>query len=143
VIGKAADGELAVLMVEGKVNEPFDQTIAEWLVNASGNKRARLAGITRLLGLPNDLPPTVRYQLLHRTAAAVIEAEALNARHAVLLVHSFSAEDRWFSDYAAFAALFGVVVQPQQIVTLQQLGPITLYAGWVRGALPTGTADSC
>jgi hypothetical protein len=49
---------------------------------------------------------SVRYQLLHRTASAVIEAERFGARHAVMLVHSFTEENLWFDDFAEFASVF-------------------------------------
>ena len=60
--------------IEGKVDEPFDKPLDEWLVNASQGKQDRLAFICNLLGLTQPLPGDIHYQLLHRTAAAVIEA---------------------------------------------------------------------
>jgi hypothetical protein len=36
------------------------------------------------------VPDAIRYQLLHRAASVVIEAERFNASYAVLPVHSFS-----------------------------------------------------
>ncbi|GAB4582074.1 MAG: hypothetical protein Fur0022_48270 [Anaerolineales bacterium] len=54
------------------------------------------------------MPPlNIRYQLLHRTASAIIEAKQLNARYAMMIVHSFSTEHKWFSDYQDFLDLFG------------------------------------
>ena len=40
-----------------------------------------------------------KYQLLHRTASAIIEAERFNANHALMLVHSFSLANEWYGDF--------------------------------------------
>ena len=93
-------GQTVALTVEAKVREPFDRTLAEWLGPApSDGKRARLAGICALLG--RDAPPMdLRYQLLHRTAAAVIEAERFGLAGAAMIVQSFDPGHAWFDDYA-------------------------------------------
>ncbi len=52
-----------------------------------------------------DLPGEVRYQLLHRTAAAVIEAERFKTDAAAMIVHSFSATGAGFDDYDRFVEL--------------------------------------
>src|ERR1700687_6413303 len=81
--------------IEGKVNEPFGPTIAEWQQNASSGKQERLTHICNLLGLTS--PPTdVRYQLLHRPASAVIEADRFKTDEAAMIVHSFSSTRMWF-----------------------------------------------
>ena len=51
--------------------------------------------------------PSIRYQLLHRTASAVIAAQQFGARLAVMVVHSFSPSHQWHDDYQAFAREFG------------------------------------
>ena len=68
-------GELGLMtvMVEGKVNEEFGPTIGTWFQNPSSGKRERLSYICGLLGLKDDPPAPIRYQLLHRTASAVID----------------------------------------------------------------------
>jgi hypothetical protein len=59
--------------IEGKVDEPFSQMLGDWLVNASPGKLTRLAFICNVLGLEEQtLPHDIYYQLLHRTASAVI-----------------------------------------------------------------------
>lgn len=133
VIGKAADQRLITITVEGKVAESFDQTVAEWSAEPSSGKRQRLGFIRQQLGLAHEVPGHIRYQLLHRTVAAVIEATRLNAAHALLLIHSFSQTDRWFEDYRAFTALFGVQPVPNRLVVLTQQPQVTIYAGWARG----------
>ena len=72
-LARAGERTFAI-MVEGKVREPFGETLHDWLRNASRGKRERLAFISNLLGLTLPLPDHIYYQLLHRTASAVIAA---------------------------------------------------------------------
>ncbi|RYY05738.1 MAG: hypothetical protein EON55_25125, partial [Alphaproteobacteria bacterium] len=57
--------------VEGKVDEPFGPTVAQQMASPSPGKIERLAYLCDLLGI-SDCPPDVHYQLLHRTASALI-----------------------------------------------------------------------
>jgi hypothetical protein len=97
---------LSALAVEAKVSEPFGPTLEEWLADGSPGKRARLDAICEMLGCAEPLPH-LRYQLFHRTAAAVVEARRLHARQAAMVVQSFAQDHRWFDDFAAFAAHLG------------------------------------
>jgi len=101
VIARNARG-LVVAAVESKVDEPFGPTVAEWRDGTPGKER-RLAYLCDLLALSPDDVGELRYQLFHRAAAALIEAERLHAHTALMLVHSFSPQRARFSDYAAFA----------------------------------------
>jgi hypothetical protein len=121
------------IAVEGKVSEPFGPTLMDWNTKPSSGKKQRLDFITSLLGLEGDLPGEIRYQLLHRTASAVLEAKNYSASHAVMLVHSFSQEDLWFSDYAAFVKLFGGIAARDKVVAVKELNGVLLHFGWVRG----------
>jgi hypothetical protein len=127
---------LASVAVEGKVAEPFGPTIGEWLGDggeaANPNKSRRLKGLCELLGLASAAPE-LRYQLLHRTASAVIEARRFLAAHAVMLVHSFSQQDAWYDDFERFArALDAEPAKGKLTVVPGRTGP-TLHLGWVRG----------
>jgi len=123
---------LASITVEGKVSESFGETLADWSRNASPGKRERLDFLTRTIGLSVEPPGSVRYQLLHRAASALIEAERFRADRAVMLVHSFSSEDIGLEDFGAFTRLFEVSSQPDELVRLSQPSTIPLYAAWVR-----------
>lgn len=131
VLGKAADGELVSIMVEGKAGEPFGETLESWLVNASPGKRARLEFLCETLGLSREPPGQIRYQLFHRTVSAILEARRFNARYAMMIVHSFSPEKAWFADYEAFVGLFGVSTRPGRLVELPGVPTLRLFAGWV------------
>jgi len=68
----------------------------------------RLSYLCGLLGLDMAAVGHICYQLLHRTASALIEAKKFNAPNALMLVHSFSYENEGIEDYQQFLALFGV-----------------------------------
>ena len=124
---------LVSIAVEGKVAEPFGPSVGEWLAGASPGKIERLEYLCGLLGLPYPPPADIRYQLLHRTASAVIEANRFHARHAIMLVHSFSRTHEWFADYERFLYLFNCVAAVDDAVTAGRLGDIMLHFSWVRG----------
>ena len=75
----------------------------------------------------------MRYQLLYRTAAAVIEARRFNAKSAMLVVHSFSQEDCWFEEYLTFLGLYGQTARVGELVRLAEADGVVLYSGWARG----------
>ena len=102
-----SQGKLIAITVEGKVSEPFDKTVCEWLEGASRGKQCRLEYLCGLLEIEIDSVEKIRYQLLHRTASALLLAERFNASAALMLVHSFSQKHEWFEDYQEFLELFG------------------------------------
>lgn len=136
-LGRTRTGEQLVIAVEGKVGEPFGtQTVSEWRVGASPGKAERLAELRDVLDLEDDVTlGGLRYQLLHRTAAAVIEARRFGARHALMLVHSFSASGTWFEDYAAFARALGAESAYDEVGYAKTVGGIDLHLGWVTGKI--------
>ena len=129
-----ASDETIAIAIEAKVNEPFGPTVGEWMVNASKGKVERMHFICDLLGL-NALPPDeLRYQLFHRTAAAVLEAKRFKTDRAAMVVQSFSQEHRWFEDFAAFAAMFGLQAEPGQALNYDLPSTMPLTLGWVVGS---------
>jgi hypothetical protein len=78
-----------------------------WLANASEGKRDRLRFLLTLLEIDAAEAKQIRYQLLHRAASAIIQAQRFVASDAVLLVHSFSKEGACFADLARFMAILG------------------------------------
>jgi hypothetical protein len=121
------------MSVEAKAGEGFDRTIASWLADAkpTSGKPARLAQLKSMLGIATELPETVRYQLLHRTASAIHEAERFGARNALLLVQSFSSDPESAAAYAAFCAILGCTNHAGNLVEGPQLGAIRLHFAWV------------
>lgn len=137
VLAKAGDGKLVSMTVEGKVDEPFDDPINEWLKTGKkerslANRQARLEGVLSTIGL-SSVPDTIYYQLLHRTASAVIEARTFNASYAVMLVHSFSQTYNRWEPFAEFVALYGADPEPERLIELAAIDGIRLFTGWVKG----------
>jgi hypothetical protein len=132
VLARSQNG-LVSIAVEGKVEEPFNTTLGEWRADASRGKETRLSYLTKILGLAESIPDSIRYQLLHRAASAVIEAERFGAHDAVMLVHSFSHDNRWFDEFAGFVALFGRRAEVDRLVTTIVSKGVPLHLGWVHG----------
>ncbi len=123
-------GKVCAVAIEGKVKESFGTTTGEWLKNASAGRIERLQHISKKLGLSYPPADEIRYQLLHRTASAVIEAERFKVDCAAMIVHSFSQEQQGFGDFMAFLNLFGIhSVQPGKLYESNQ-STIPLRFGW-------------
>lgn len=128
-----AKHDLVSIAVEGKVSEPFGPTLSDWLAQGSKGKANRLAFLRRELSLNEKLAGTIRYQLIHRTGSAVIEARRFGAAHAVMLVHSFSPNREWFQDYEAFAMLLRAEVAVNRVVYAGERAGVHLHIGWICG----------
>lgn len=132
VLGESSSG-LVSIAVEGKVSEPFGPTVGEWLNEASAGKEKRLKYLCGELCLEYPPPSAVRYQLLHRTVSAVIEAKRFRTNEAVMVVHTFSKTNEWFDDYQYFLSLFGLEGEINQAVTTKLGSDINLSLAWVHG----------
>lgn len=126
-------GDLISITVEGKVEEPFDKTVGEWKADASPGKETRLKYLADVLSLNDPVPDSIYYQLLHRTASAVIEAERFRASHAVMLVHSFSPTQQWFAEFSNYSSLFGLTAEIGRLMTTKARNGLPLHLGWVHG----------
>jgi hypothetical protein len=119
--------------VEGKVNESFGPTIKDWYVDPSPGKQQRLAFLCDLIGVTSPPPDDLHYQLFHRTASAILEAERFKTDDAAMIVHSFSPENKWLDAYAAFLGLFGLTANQGKLVNRRLPSGRTLYFGWAKG----------
>ena len=140
VLARAVDG-LAALAVVGAAADGFGPTIGAWRAESAPGTEPRLAHLLDVLGL-DAVPDDVRVQLLHRAAAALIEADAFAATHAVLLVHAFARRAPagapppppvGFDDFAAFVALFGAEARPGVVATVARAGGRWLHFAWAQG----------
>ena len=131
VLARNPAGALVSIAVEGKVSESFGELVADWRREASPGKTQRLTYLCEMLGLEVDEVDGLRYQLLHRTASALIEARRFNAEHAVMLVHSFSPSGEGLNDCAAFANSLGAPLEANSIAAVPDFGDPTLSLGWV------------
>lgn len=122
-----------VIAVEGKAREPFGELVSAW--NDSVGKQARLDDLCEELGLDSSQVGNLRYQLLHRTVSALIEARRYGARQALMLVHSFDAADSSLDAYQDFAEALGLQnAVPNAITSHVVRGDVTLRLGWIREA---------
>lgn len=132
LLARGAAG-LVSIAVEGKVEESFDKPVRAWRVPDTPGKRERLTYLAGTLDLDRERLDPIAYQLLHRTASALIEAHRFSCMHAVMLVHSFSPARTWFEDFVAFAGLYGQAPGPGQIAQVADLAGVSLSLGWVTG----------
>ena len=132
ILAKGSD-QLISIAVEGKVDELFGELIADWKLHDMGGKKVRLKFLCNILQLDVNKIDHIRYQLLHRTASAVIEARKFKAENALMLVHSFSRNDEWLADYCRFLELFRAKGDIDSLVFAKNIGGINLYLGWVKG----------
>lgn len=133
VLARTESGDLMSITVEAKVSESFDKNVGEWNRDGSAGKRERLDFLRQKLGLETHDLEEIRYQLLHRLASAIIEAERFNAEYAVMVVQSFSQADEWFDDYERFLIQFDVKAQIGILYSLGVLSGVHVFSGWVRG----------
>lgn len=123
--------ELGVLCIEAKVDEGFDRTVADWLKSDSPGKRARLTRLCQTLRLQERAAAPLRYQLLHRTVASIIEAKRYRASHAAMIVQSWSSGLDGFDDFVAFFAAVGVEVrEPGVLSDALMLDGVQLRTAW-------------
>jgi hypothetical protein len=129
--------QLAVLGVEAKTGEPFGPTVFARLKDGSAGPRARVEQLCRRLEIAPDAVGALRYQLLHRTVAALIEARRFRASRAVLLVQSFWEDPKSFADFRDFADAIGFPRLASGILQgPRRLGAIDLWIGWLESAVP-------
>jgi hypothetical protein len=127
---RLADG-YAVVAIEGKVDEPFGPIVDDW--NTGRGKEARLQALCELLDIPSEEAKPLRYQLFHRTASAVFEAERYGVTRAAMVVHSFDPNDAGFPDFTAFSRALGVGETAVGGMTgAKSVGGVELRLGWVR-----------
>jgi hypothetical protein len=135
LIGETDAGPV-VVGVEGKRDEVFGPIIRDWLAKG-GRRQERLEGLCRVLGLDPGKCHPLRYQLFHRTVAAVFEAEAVGAKHAMLLVHSFSTGNSGFNDFRRFTGELGIPLTVKNSVSgSKALNNMAFRFAWVSDPRP-------
>ena len=141
----------AVIALEGKVTEAFDEQIVYWIrdsrqtrsrqnlpdllaLQINQGKKRRLKWLSNHLGLSLDDQSVIRYQLLHRTVDALLEAKHIGANLAIMLVQAFAECSENWNDYAEFAKLMGFnSIAPDSISepkVLPAFPGISLHLGW-------------
>ena len=120
-----------IIGVEGKVDEPFGELVSAWNTGIP-TRVARLGSLCASLELDPGAVDDLRYQLLHRTCAAIYEAQAYGCHYAVMLVHSFSREKRWLDDFQNFCSALGLADNVENHLSSPiSRGSVSLRLGWV------------
>lgn len=133
VLGESSSG-LVSITVEGKVSETFGPTIGEWFADKTKGKEKRMKFLCDKLRIEYPPPLNIRYQLLHRTVSAIIEAERFRTDNAVMVVHSFSKTNEWFEDYKDFLLLFSLKAGIDQAISINLGNEMNLSFAWVCGS---------
>ena len=135
VLAKDYEGSI-VIMVEGKVEEPFDKTVEEWKKQESDGKKQRFDYLLEKLELDKNANYDLYYyQLFHRTVSAIETAKKIGAKKAMMIVHSFSKTHSHFDVYKDFAKLFknDDIIELDKIFYCKKISKIDLFLGWVVG----------
>ena len=132
-------GGVAVVAVEGKVEESFGALIGNRAALSPGQQE-RLRGLCRLFEVDEAHLGPLRYQLLHRAAAAVFEADRYGAKTCMLLVHSFSPHHTGRIDFERFCDSLGLGGSGDMRGPIDVLG-VQLYAAWVADRLAVATPE--
>ena len=123
---------LSVLAVEAKVLEPFGPLVGEKRASASPNQALRLAFLHHLLKVEH-FPDSIRYQLLHRTASAILTAQDFHAQTAVMVVHAFATPMDRQSDFHLFCQAMGAIELTPNVFKIPSFQVPTLYLAWCNG----------
>jgi hypothetical protein len=128
---------LVSLVIEGKAGEGFAETVGEWRKEASAEKDKRLAFLCEQLGLTKQPSDEIRYQLLHRTVSALLEAERVDAAIAAMIIVSFTDDPRSRDDFGAFTSVLGGPVSSGQLRRMPSVQNRPLFLGWLDAKLCT------
>ena len=120
----------AVVGIEGKAREGFEER-----VSAKERNPGRLEGLCKRLGLDPSDAGDLRYQLLHRTVATLLEAERYGTEQAMMLVQSFDESDTSFGDFRVFAERIGLSgAAVSALTSAKPFDGVTLRLGWAKQA---------
>jgi hypothetical protein len=126
---------LLSLTVEAKAREAFgDEILERWLIAgktklSAKNRKDRWDYIRTYLP-DSDSLPRVRYQMLHRCAASVIEARRLGCPHAAFVVQAFDTPDESFRDYQLFCEALKIPAS-RGGMGATTAAEVALSVGWV------------
>jgi len=123
---------LCPMAVEAVAYDDFGPGISEYQGNGDPGRSTELRFLKETLGI-GEIPGGIRYHLVRRFVSTIFLAKRFGARQAVLLMHAFTRENRWFDDFANLLALFNAGVRPGTLAVLDSIPDIRLFAGWCTG----------
>jgi hypothetical protein len=126
------DKGLCVIAVEAKVNEDFGPLLKDKRAEPSPGQAKRLGQLHKLLRV-SEFDDLIRYQLLHRTASALITAQEFHAHAAVMLVQSFGDKPDLRADFDAFCRALGTKQLSSEVYVAPAFSSPRLYVAWCNG----------
>ena len=123
---------LCILGVEAKVHEDFGPLVSSKRAEASSGQGERLAYLNSLLGVER-FDDAIRYQLLHRTASALLTARDFHAVAAVMLVQAFDTPEARRGDFEAFKTALDAREVAPLIYKVDSFDGPALYLAWCDG----------
>jgi hypothetical protein len=126
------DRGLCVVAVEAKVDEDFGPLVKEKRIKPSDGQTSRLNYLQSLLGL-KTLDDGIRYQLLHRTASAILTARDFHAGVAVMMVQSFGKKASLREDFDAFCRALNAEKLQGGMAVVRSFNQPRLFLGWCNG----------
>jgi hypothetical protein len=128
----STDTGLVSMSIEAKAGESFDRLVSDWSKDASPNsgKPTRLSQLRAILELTEDDVQHCRYQLLHRSVSAILEAQRFKLSTALFLVQAFGDNSSSFEDYVAWAKMLGVTAEPNRVHHVGQRGDVSFWIAW-------------
>lgn len=122
---------LCTIAVEAKAGEDFGPTLAARGVDASEGQRTRIAYLQDLLGTSFD--GAIRYQLLHRTASAILTARDFHAATAVMLVQAWKSSPEQRRDFEVLVQALGAAPCCAGVWAVGRVAQPTLFLAWCDG----------
>ena len=123
---------LCVIGVEVKVDEDFGPLLKVKRAELSAGQHDRLEYLHSLLGI-TKFDDSIRYQLVHRTASALLTAREFHAHAAVMLVQSFGDRPSLRADFDAFCSALSTDDLPGGIRVVRSFKGPRLFLGWCIG----------
>ena len=123
---------LCVIAVEAKVLEDFGPRLEEKRLSATGGQLTRLEFLHALLKVQH-FQDDVRYQLLHRTASALLTAQQFHATTAIMLIHAFATPAERIKDFLTFSAALGAKQVAPGVWHVPGFTAPVLYLVWCVG----------
>jgi hypothetical protein len=121
----------ATVGIEAKVDEPFGPVVIDW--NNTAGRDDRIEGLLRILGIRKENAWHLRYQLLQRAVAIVIEATSFRTRDAVMIIQSFGAPSAryGFGDFQEFTSVMDApLIEPGRLTEPVIVHGISVRFGW-------------
>lgn len=123
---------LCVVAVEAKVHEHFGPIVGEKRASTSTNQLTRLQYLHDVLKVQR-FDDSIRYQLLHRTASAILTASDFHAPVAVMLVQAFDSPADRKSDFVRFCKATGANEVVPNVFSVPGFTDPKLFLAWCDG----------